>query len=145
MIRRREFTAALAAAGTLVTRGRGAEPHRAAGIKESGHGLWRGAGRREYRVHCGGGVSLSVEPVLRRDVALRNRAFVLLDAICKRRADGKWDDGGLDGWFGPQSLGWAVLEWLERRGAGEFGIAGRGDSVIVRLEEGAAQAGLKPR
>ena len=28
-------------------------------------------------------------------------------------ADGVWDDGGLDGFFGPHSLAWATLEWIE--------------------------------
>src|ERR1019366_5185822 len=48
-----------------------------------------------------------------RNEALRNRAFLLLDSIAAIRADGKWDDGGLDAYFGPHSLGWAMLSWLE--------------------------------
>lgn len=47
------------------------------------------------------------------DEAIRKHAFLLLDTVAKIRADGKWDDGGLDGFFGPQSLAWAVLSWIE--------------------------------
>ena len=48
-----------------------------------------------------------------RNEALRNRAFSLLDSIVRAHPDGKWDDGGLNAYFGPQSLGWAVLSWIE--------------------------------
>jgi hypothetical protein len=44
---------------------------------------------------------------------LRNRAFFLLDALARIRADGKWDDGGLDAYFGLHSFAWAVLSWIE--------------------------------
>lgn len=48
-----------------------------------------------------------------RDPALRERAFLLLDSLARIRADGRWDDGGLDAYFGLQSFAWAVLSWLE--------------------------------
>ena len=44
---------------------------------------------------------------------LRSRAFALLDGVVRSRRDGVWDDGGLDGFFGPHSLAWATLEWIE--------------------------------
>jgi hypothetical protein len=48
-----------------------------------------------------------------RNEILRQRAFFLMDSIARIRADGKWDDGGLDAYFGPQSFGWAALSWIE--------------------------------
>jgi hypothetical protein len=44
---------------------------------------------------------------------LRSRAFALLDGVVRSRPGGVWDDGGLDGFFGPHSLAWATLEWIE--------------------------------
>jgi hypothetical protein len=44
---------------------------------------------------------------------LRERAFDLMDNIARIHADGKWDDGGLDAYFGVHSFGWAALSWLE--------------------------------
>jgi hypothetical protein len=48
-----------------------------------------------------------------RSEALRKRAFFLLDNIVRIRANGKWDDGGLNGFFGPHGLAWAALSWIE--------------------------------
>ena len=48
-----------------------------------------------------------------RDAGLRSRAFLLMDNIARIRANGKWDDGGLDAYFGVHSFGWAVLSWME--------------------------------
>ncbi len=48
-----------------------------------------------------------------RDTLLRKRAFFLLDNIARIRADGKWDDGGLNAYFGPHSFAWAALSWIE--------------------------------
>jgi len=48
-----------------------------------------------------------------RDVNLRDRAFLLMDSIARTRSNGKWDDGGLDAFFGVHSFGWAVLSWME--------------------------------
>jgi hypothetical protein len=35
-----------------------------------------------------------------------------MDSVVQGRADGVWDDGGLDAYFGLQSLAWAALEWI---------------------------------
>ncbi len=48
-----------------------------------------------------------------RDAGLRDRAFALMDNIARIRANGKWDDGGLDAYFGVHSFGWAILSWTE--------------------------------
>jgi hypothetical protein len=48
-----------------------------------------------------------------RNADLRARAFLLLDSVVKSRADGVWDDGGLDAYFGLHSLAWAALSWIE--------------------------------
>ncbi len=50
---------------------------------------------------------------LHHNELLKKRAFLLLDSISRIRASGKWDDGGLDAYFGVHSLAWAVLEWIE--------------------------------
>lgn len=47
------------------------------------------------------------------DAALAEKAFFLLDSLARIHADGRWDDGGLNAYFGLQSFAWAVLEWLE--------------------------------
>lgn len=47
------------------------------------------------------------------DPALRDEAVCLLDGLARIRADGRWDDGGLNAYFGLHSFAWAVLEWLE--------------------------------
>ena len=47
------------------------------------------------------------------DEALQDEAFFLLDNLARIRADGRWDDGGLNAYFGLQSFGWAVYEWLD--------------------------------
>lgn len=50
---------------------------------------------------------------LHRNADLRKRALLLIDSVVKSRADGVWDDGGLDAYFGLQSLAWAALSWFE--------------------------------
>ena len=47
------------------------------------------------------------------NAALRKRAMLLMDSVVHSRADGVWDDGGLDAYFGLQGLAWAALEWIE--------------------------------
>ncbi len=48
-----------------------------------------------------------------KDPVLRQRAFVLLDALTRIKPDGNWDDGGLGAQFMLHSFAWAVLSWLE--------------------------------
>ena len=50
---------------------------------------------------------------LHQDEATREKAFLLLDNLARLRADGRWDDGGLNAYFGLHSFAWAVLSWLE--------------------------------
>jgi len=47
------------------------------------------------------------------DPALRDEALFLLDNLARSRANGRWDDGGLDAYFGLHSFAWAVLSWLD--------------------------------
>lgn len=71
-----------------------------------------------------------------RDAALRNRAFVLMDNIARIRANGKWDDGGLDAYFGVHSFGWAVLSWMETRDVDAPRAAGWRDALIKACDDG---------
>jgi hypothetical protein len=70
------------------------------------------------------------------NVELRNRAFLLLDNVVRIRGNGKWDDGGLDGFFGPHSLGWAVLSWTETGDVDAARAARWRDAVAKACDEG---------
>jgi len=65
---------------------------------------------------------------------LRTRAFLLLDTLTHIRADGKWDDGGLDAYFGVHSLAWAVLSWLDT-GAVDEPRANRWRAAVARAAD----------
>jgi hypothetical protein len=71
-----------------------------------------------------------------RDVALRNRAFLLLDNIARIRANGKWDDGGLDAYFGVHSFGWAILSWMETGDVDAPRAAVWRDALIKAADDG---------
>ncbi len=72
--------------------------------------------------------------------ALRDEAFFLLDALARIRANGRWDDGGLNAYFGLHSFAWAVLEWLEtgavdpaRQAAWKAAVAAAAEDAMVVL------------
>jgi hypothetical protein len=48
-----------------------------------------------------------------REAAFKERAFVLMDTTVRIRADGNWDDGGLNSYFGFHALALAALWWKE--------------------------------
>jgi hypothetical protein len=48
-----------------------------------------------------------------REAAFRERALLLMDTTIGIRADGNWDDGGLNSFFGFHALALAVLWWKE--------------------------------
>ncbi|NUP98831.1 MAG: hypothetical protein HUU35_03130, partial [Armatimonadetes bacterium] len=75
-----------------------------------------------------------------RDEALRSEAFFLLDNLARIRADGRWDDGGLNAYFGLHSFAWAVLSWLEtgavdeaRQAAWKAAVAAAADDAMLVL------------
>lgn len=77
------------------------------------------------------------------DTLLRQRAFLLLDTLATLHADGKWDDGGLDAYFGLHSFAWAVLSWLEtgavdaaRRGKWTRAVGNAADQAMLCLHYG---------
>jgi hypothetical protein len=74
---------------------------------------------------------------------LRARAFLLMDSVVQRRADGVWDDGGLDAYFGLHALAWAALEWIEtgdvdaqRAAAWRQAVAKAADQTLICLQYG---------
>ena len=78
-----------------------------------------------------------------RHELLRKRAFFLMDSIARIRADGKWDDGGLDAYFGPHSFAWAALSWIEtgdvdapRAAVWREAVAKAADDGLVCLHDG---------
>lgn len=74
------------------------------------------------------------------DEALRDQAFLLLDNLARRHANGRWDDGGLDAYFGLHSFAWAVLSWLDngvvddaRRQVWSAAVAAAADDAMAVL------------
>ena len=74
---------------------------------------------------------------------LRARAFLLMDSVIASGADGVWDDGGLDAYFGLHSLAWAALEWIEtgdvdpqRAAAWRAAVAKTADQTLICLNYG---------
>jgi hypothetical protein len=77
------------------------------------------------------------------DAAVRARAFLLMDSVMQRHADGVWDDGGLNAYFGLHSLAWAALEWIEtgdvdapRAAAWRQAVAKTADQTLICLQYG---------
>lgn len=71
-----------------------------------------------------------------RNAAFKNRAFLLMDSVARIRADGNWDDGGLNSYFGFHGLALSTLSWKETGDVDAARLQTWTDAVVKAAESG---------